>query len=221
MQPPSKKLTGARETMDRIGLQLLQDAKAQTLSGEKDYDWRDLLSLLVKSNMSQKIPERQRLSDAVVFRPYVFVPVLTTYHAVLLTACAELPTFFVAGHETTCCNYLGPLRARTAYRSSDDAARGTAEHGYDAPSVDAFNGLPYLEKVVREVMRVHSPVLFTDRMATQDDILPLGGALTCASTCGSLSVVTSTSLGTAVKSQYDQKSSQTATLRVLFLIRKD
>ncbi|KAJ7725766.1 cytochrome P450, partial [Mycena metata] len=28
--------------------------------------------------------------------------------------------------------------------------------------------------VVREVMRLHSPVLFTNRMAMQDDILPLG-----------------------------------------------
>ncbi|KAJ7731394.1 cytochrome P450 [Mycena metata] len=152
--PSSKKLTGARETMDRIGLQLLQDAKAQTLSGEKDYDRRDLLSLLVKSNMSQEIPESQRLSDAVVVaRTFLYpflqhtTPAATTWALYALALHPEVQT---------------TLRAELL------------SMGTDAPSVDALNGLPYLEKVVREVMRVHSPVLFTNRMATQDDILPLG-----------------------------------------------
>lgn len=46
--------------------------------------------------------------------------------------------------------------------------------GTENPSLDALNALPYLDKVVREVMRVHAPVVFTNRMATQDDIIPFG-----------------------------------------------
>jgi hypothetical protein len=46
--------------------------------------------------------------------------------------------------------------------------------GTDSPSLDALNSLPYLDKVVREVMRVHSPVAFTNRMAMRDDVIPLG-----------------------------------------------
>jgi hypothetical protein len=52
--------------MNRIGMQLLQDAKSAISAGEKEAGRRDLLSLLVQSNMSDEIPETQRLSDAVV-----------------------------------------------------------------------------------------------------------------------------------------------------------
>ncbi|KAJ7738946.1 cytochrome P450 [Mycena metata] len=153
--PHSKKLTDARKTMDRIGLQLLQDAKAQTLLGEKDYDRRDVLSLLVKSNMSEDISESQRLSDTVVI--------------------AQLPTFFVAGHETTSTATTWALYALAMHPEVQTTLRTELlSMGTDAPSLDALNGLPYLERVVREVMRLHSPVLFTNRMAMQDDILPLG-----------------------------------------------
>ena len=43
----------------------------------------------------------------------------------------------------------------------------------DNPTMDELNSLPYLEAVVREMMRVHAPVVNTQRMAMQDDILPL------------------------------------------------
>jgi cytochrome P450 len=42
-----------------------------------------------------------------------------------------------------------------------------------SPTMDELNNLVYLEWVVRETMRVHSPVVFTTRMAMQDDTLPL------------------------------------------------
>jgi cytochrome P450 len=43
----------------------------------------------------------------------------------------------------------------------------------DNPTMDELNSLPYLEHVVRETMRVHAPLVFTQRMAVEDDILPL------------------------------------------------
>ncbi|KAJ7684337.1 cytochrome P450 [Mycena polygramma] len=41
------------------------------------------------------------------------------------------------------------------------------------PTMDELNSLPYLESVVREVLRVHAPVTFLDRLAMEDDVLPL------------------------------------------------
>lgn len=41
------------------------------------------------------------------------------------------------------------------------------------PTLDELNALPYLESVIREAMRAHSPVAFTSRMAMADDIIPL------------------------------------------------
>ncbi|KAJ7132532.1 cytochrome P450 [Mycena epipterygia] len=43
----------------------------------------------------------------------------------------------------------------------------------DNPTMDELNALPYLDKVIRETMRVHSPVMFNNRMAVKDDVLPL------------------------------------------------
>jgi cytochrome P450 len=43
----------------------------------------------------------------------------------------------------------------------------------DNPTMDELNCLPYLEHVVRETMRVHAPVMFTQRKAMKDDVLPL------------------------------------------------
>ena len=43
----------------------------------------------------------------------------------------------------------------------------------DKPTMDDLNGLPYLDAVVREVLRLHSPVPSTLRVATKDDVIPL------------------------------------------------
>ncbi|KAJ7144224.1 cytochrome P450 [Mycena epipterygia] len=154
-KPAPKRLTAARRTMDRIGMQLLRDAQAAISSGMKDGGRRDLLSLLVKSNMSEDIPESQRLSDAVVV--------------------AQLPTFFVAGHETTSTATTWALYALARYPDVQATLRTELlSMGTENPSLDALNALPYLDKVVREVMRVHAPVVFTSRTAMQDDIIPFG-----------------------------------------------
>jgi len=65
----------ARRTMDRIGKQLLSESKAfLKATGEKadTIDTRDLLSLLLRSNMNTDIPENQRMSDEDVIARMVF-----------------------------------------------------------------------------------------------------------------------------------------------------
>lgn len=42
----------------------------------------------------------------------------------------------------------------------------------DAPSMDDLNQLPYLDMFVREVLRLHSPIPRTTRVATADDEIP-------------------------------------------------
>jgi cytochrome P450 len=43
----------------------------------------------------------------------------------------------------------------------------------DNPTMDALNALPYLDAVVREVMRLYPPVPCSLRVAMKDDVLPL------------------------------------------------
>lgn len=57
--------------MDRIGKQLLRDSKASILADEKvngkldksSWRGRDLLSLLLRANMSTDLPPNQRMTD--------------------------------------------------------------------------------------------------------------------------------------------------------------
>lgn len=93
--------------MNRIGKQLLQDSKAAILadgSGNEKIEkssWpgRDLLSLLLRANMSTDLPPNQRMTEEdVLAREY---PAGLLFRLLNALAMVEVPTFLVAGHETT------------------------------------------------------------------------------------------------------------------------
>ncbi|KAF9077281.1 cytochrome P450 [Rhodocollybia butyracea] len=144
-------LEQAKNTMDRIGRNLLDESKASLRgNGEKAGASRDLLSLLVKSNVGG-----ERMSDEDII--------------------AQVPTFLVAGHETTSTATTWALYALVR---KPEIQRKLREELYtlssDTPDMDELNSLPYLDHVVRETLRVHAPVTSTSRVATKDDIIPLG-----------------------------------------------
>jgi cytochrome P450 len=70
------------------------------LSEKDDKPERDLLSLLIRANMDADLPENQRLSDDdVLARTYS--PTQKPDTSLDLLISSEVPTFLVAGHETT------------------------------------------------------------------------------------------------------------------------
>ncbi|KAG6909596.1 hypothetical protein DXG01_016635 [Tephrocybe rancida] len=146
-------IEASQRTMMRIGNQLLRESKlsAEDKSTSKS---RDLLSLLVHSNMSTDLPAHQRMSDEDVV--------------------AQVPTFLVAGHETTSTATTWAL-----FALSQDAAIQTKLReellavNTESPTMEDLNALPYLDMIVRETLRIYAPVTSTVREATQDDILPL------------------------------------------------
>ncbi|KIM49563.1 hypothetical protein M413DRAFT_21761 [Hebeloma cylindrosporum] len=153
----------AAENMARIGQRLLRDSKAAVAADEETggkfeksaFKRRDLLSLLLRANMSTDLPPSQRMTDDDVL--------------------AQVPTFLVAGHETTSTATTWALFALTQSPEVQDKLRKELlTVGTDNPTMDELNALPYLDAVVRETLRVHPPVASTMRVATEDDILPLG-----------------------------------------------
>ena len=48
----------------------------------------------------------------------------------------------------------------------------------DNPTMDDLNGLPYMDAVVRETLRLYSPVASIQREARKDDCIPLGKPFT-------------------------------------------
>ncbi|KAI0083798.1 cytochrome P450 [Irpex rosettiformis] len=156
----SRRSAKAQETMRRIGLELIAEKKASIIAAsgqngveKKNVVGRDLLTLLIKANMATDIPESQRLSDEEVL--------------------AQVPTFIVAGHETTSTATMWALHAFTQH---PDVQRKLRDElltvPTEDPTMDDLQGLPYLEMVVKEVLRHYSPVPMTIRVATHDDLIP-------------------------------------------------
>ncbi|KAI0364501.1 cytochrome P450 [Pilatotrama ljubarskyi] len=158
----SRRVDRAQDVMRRIGMELLQEKKAEirrelaeSRDGSvqrKDVHGRDLLTLLLKANMATDIPENQRLSDEDVLAR----------------------TFLVAGHETTSTATTWCLYALT---QSPEVQKKLRDELFtldtDKPTMDQLNGLPYLDAVVRETLRIHAPVPTTMRVANNDDVIPV------------------------------------------------
>ncbi|KAJ8489630.1 hypothetical protein ONZ51_g2815 [Trametes cubensis] len=153
----------AQATMRRIGMELIQDRKAAVLRevtgqrgtiDKKDLPGKDLLTLLIKANMATDIPEHKRLSDEEVL--------------------SQIPTFLVAGHETTSTAAAWFLFALT---QSPDVQSKLREEllavDTESPTMEQLTSLTYLDHVVRETLRLHAPVTFTLRGAERDDVIPV------------------------------------------------
>ncbi|KAF9230079.1 cytochrome P450 [Melanogaster broomeanus] len=152
----------AHRTTERIGRELLMNAKAAARSSAKEtgeidkssIHGRDLFTLLVKANMATNIPKNQRLSDEDVL--------------------GQFATFLGAGHETTSTATtwafhelaLAPeiqIKLREELTSVDT----------ETLSMDDLMALPYLDAVVKETLRVNPPFVHAPRTAMKDDVIPL------------------------------------------------
>ncbi|KAJ7912531.1 cytochrome P450 [Mycena leptocephala] len=119
----------SRATMMRIGRKLLQDSKNEM--AENGHSRRDALGISFRYC--------QRLSDEDVL--------------------AQVPTFLVAGHETTSTATTWALFALTQNMAAQNRLREELlAVSTDNPTMDQLNELPYLDCVVRETLRVHAPV---------------------------------------------------------------
>ncbi|KAJ7800339.1 cytochrome P450 [Mycena leptocephala] len=151
----------AQATMTRIGRRLLAESKRE-ISENGTFQTgraRDLLSLLVRANTSKDLPANQRLSDEGVI--------------------AQVPTFLVAGHETTSTAVTWALFALTQNPTAQERLREELlSIPTDRPTMDELNALPYLDCVVRETLRMYAPVPATSRTAFRDDVVPLGTPVT-------------------------------------------
>ncbi|CAD6900177.1 unnamed protein product [Tilletia controversa] len=160
------KLDQAKVTIADIGRELVERAKAQYAGkdGEKEASMReegnDLLSLMVKANMSAELKPQQRLSDEELMD--------------------MIPTFLFAGHETSTSSLSWTSMALTQpghglvvqkRLRQELLAASASEWRTSAQDLDS---LPYLDAVVRETLRLHAPVRYLMRTAARDEVLHLG-----------------------------------------------
>ncbi|KAI0824047.1 cytochrome P450 [Trametes gibbosa] len=159
----TKTFNAATAVIRRVGAQLVTDKKASTMRAakekhdhveRKDLQGRDLLTLLIKANLATDVPESQRLSDADVT--------------------GQIPTFLLAGHETTSTATTWALYALCKTPEVQKKLRKELlTVPTETPTMDELSALPYLDKVVRETLRLHSPLTALVRQARKDDVIPL------------------------------------------------
>ncbi|KAI0753248.1 cytochrome P450 [Daedaleopsis nitida] len=138
----TRQVEKAQKVMRRVGSQLARS--------------RDLLTLLIKANLSTDVPASQRLSD----------------EAVLARA------FLVTGHETSSTATTWCLFALAqAPQVQKKLRQELLAVQTDTPSMDELLALRYLDMVVRETLRLYAPVPTTMRVATKDDVIPLAEPL--------------------------------------------
>ncbi|EIM89578.1 cytochrome P450 [Stereum hirsutum FP-91666 SS1] len=158
------------KTMRRIGSKLIASKKAEVLGsagiphinpdvdakvGKQDVKGRDLLSLLIKSNMAGDLAEGERMTEEEILAP----------------------TILVAGHETTSTALTWTIFALSVQSHIQTKLRSEImQRPADSPTMDEINSLPYLDGVIREVMRLHAPVAQSERIAVRDCVVPLGGS---------------------------------------------
>ncbi|CAK5270068.1 unnamed protein product [Mycena citricolor] len=155
--PGSQIIRLAQTKLRSIGKQLMHKFKRESVAAAAEKDLgkdRNLLALLIKANMSSDVPASQRLSDEEVI--------------------SQIPTFFLAGHETTSTALSWAVHALSQHPDIQERLRQELfSLPTDHPTMDELNALPFLENFIRESMRLYAPVVFIQRMASQDDVLPL------------------------------------------------
>ena len=96
----------------------------------------------------------------------------------------EIGTFLIAGHETTSTAMSWTLFGLC---QNLEAQRKLREElltlHTDNPTMDKLKSLHYLDMVVRESLRLYSPVDTSGRVAVKDTVLPMrdGSSIRCVS----------------------------------------
>ncbi|KAJ7037480.1 cytochrome P450 [Mycena alexandri] len=161
------------KTIRDCGMGLIQTKREIIMAEKLDFcsEEKDILSLLIKSNLSNE--PSNRLSD----------PELLD----------QLSSFLFAGSDSTalaitwCLHLLSQhpeiqdrLRAEIIAAPSPDAAVTSKRNSTSSVSstssvmqADTIEALPFLDAVLREVLRVSPPVHGTVRVATADDLIPV------------------------------------------------
>ncbi|KAF9778030.1 cytochrome P450 [Thelephora terrestris] len=170
----------------RVAGTLVQEKKKKVLDalqGGKPCEDKDLLALMLKSNLSTEIPPDQRLSDEDILN--------------------NVNTVMFAGSDTSSLGltwtlYLLAKNPEVQDQLREELSTVHCPESFGDLSVDEIDSLygnvselPFFDKVIKEALRLVPPVHSSIRVADQDDVIPTsqpykiqkpgGGAVTVTS----------------------------------------
>ncbi|KAI6027555.1 cytochrome P450, partial [Pisolithus microcarpus] len=170
-RPHSEVMDRARAHLTRVGVELIEERKL-TMAVELNKDGlyqslqeyprqtrpRDLLSILVQSNMASFASQRMTTPEVL----------------------CQISTFLIAGYETTASALTWCLYALAHDHAAQHHLRAALQAiPRDSPTLDDdIAKLEHLDWVVREALRLHAPVTWTMRVAMEVDDVPVDNPFT-------------------------------------------
>ena len=207
----SRALSRALKEIQHTGSQLIQDKKTAVRDecdvngsgavGRQDVGGHDLLSLLIKANITADMPESMRMNDTEILSREQIVPLP---NVVFLTRSHDNNIYSRGAHIPDCRarNFKVKTKTLSTYIPTSDFGpfccstavswalfafachptvqtklraelRTSCPATANSPTMEQLNSLPYLESVVREILRLYTPVSTTERIAMHDAEIPL------------------------------------------------
>ncbi|THH07480.1 hypothetical protein EW145_g3350 [Phellinidium pouzarii] len=147
-------------SIEIIAKKLLMHSRKEKEAGGKGDSGRSIIGALLKA---ESLESELRLSQDEVL--------------------AQMKVLIMAGYETTSISLTWALIELSLHPEIQVKLREElSEFAVGDPSYDQINnGLPYLDSVTREILRLHPPLSETRRVAAKDDVIPLSEPLTVAS----------------------------------------
>ncbi|KZT67044.1 cytochrome P450 [Daedalea quercina L-15889] len=156
---PFRKLVNKLNThMGEIAQELLENTRKES-EGESKTEEKSIIGLLIKA---EKSDSELRMSEDEVL--------------------AQMKVLILAGYETTSISLTWCLLELCKKLEIQEKLRKELlEFSGSDPTWDQFTyGLPYLDAVVHETLRLHPPLGETTRVATEDDVIPLSSPMRAA-----------------------------------------
>ncbi|KIR28738.1 cytochrome P450 [Cryptococcus deuterogattii LA55] len=157
-----KRVNDAMGSLQKFAKEMMTERRLElSIIGSKKGDVPDrkgLLTLMLRHNMAQKINAADSLQD----------------HEIS----GQLSTFLFAGSETTAGTISFGLYDLTCHPDIQSRLRTEILECGDNLPFDQIDELPYLDAVVKEIMRINPSLPGTVRQAQKDDIIPLAKPVT-------------------------------------------
>ncbi|KAJ7739978.1 cytochrome P450 [Mycena maculata] len=147
--------TGRRVMLDQLG-KTMRGLADKFLAADRDTTAdKSVIGLLVKSASTERITQEEVI--------------------------AQINVLLLAGYETTAISLTWALIELSRNPAAQIKLRDEILQAGGDPSWDELtNGLPFLDAVTCEILRLHPPLPESQRMAAEDDILPLSAPLETA-----------------------------------------
>ncbi|KAN0097962.1 Cytochrome P450 [Tylopilus felleus] len=158
--PRARLLWKLNHAMEEISNTLLARTKQESEMGVVGDEEKSIIGLLIKGESAE-----------------------SEFHLSKEEVLSQMKVLLLAGYETTSSDVPVPMLTLNLQWALIELSRNPdiqtklrnelLEHDSDPTYDQLANGLPYLDAVVHEVLRIHAPVRETTRVAIEDDIIPL------------------------------------------------